>query len=525
MRQLKQRPAIPTQTANVSDETYEAHEIQGGGKTIAKNPVLLITASTKPLSLTISAQRPAPAESTARLIIPLFPEKKQEESKQAERAAEEDRKTGGVEQSLSSKKKVKRKQEKQDRPSGFSRKTSRGSMRSVHRLNKVLQFPVDNSLGCERYEGDVVPRKSSKAQNSLDSKSQDENQVDKSAEFSTEFDEDFQMEGKGKLFFLDGSSYVGELVNDKMEGLGTFLDLSRKLKYVGHWKEGQPNGFGKFQVSPMQAGAATGRRNTVLDALEIEKLAFHCFVSPGPGYMEEYSGGFSAGRLQGVGFAKFSNGAKYEGDWEDNHCSGRGVMTYFNGDSFEGLFAQNKRQGPGTYNVFLHSSTSEASYGQLVLTYKNNVPRLVYYISKGLWACFMVYSVYWIALPFLTSEPLEAGSVDLRKTDFEGKRRGKDLSPFVTLLTGSPPLSMTEALDWFDKVSHMYSEYFSLLRGLFFLLFKRHIVLVSAEMIETFALFFVARLYLEDLAGDLWLAGCFFGSVLNILITLIVWFG
>jgi len=48
---------------------------------------------------------------------------------------------------------------------------------------------------------------------------------------------------KGKMDYNDGASYEGEYVNDKFEGLGTYI-WANGMKYEGEYKEDHMEGKG-----------------------------------------------------------------------------------------------------------------------------------------------------------------------------------------------------------------------------------------------------------------------------------------
>ena len=61
-------------------------------------------------------------------------------------------------------------------------------------------------------------------------------------------------EGKGKLTYTDGSTYVGDFKNSEFDGKGTFtgdmpMITDGGTKYVGEWKDGHMHGRGTLTYS------------------------------------------------------------------------------------------------------------------------------------------------------------------------------------------------------------------------------------------------------------------------------------
>ena len=59
---------------------------------------------------------------------------------------------------------------------------------------------------------------------------------------------DYIFEGQGTHTYPDGSNYVGEYKDGKIDGQGTFT-WSNGNKYVGEWKDGKRNGQGTYTFS------------------------------------------------------------------------------------------------------------------------------------------------------------------------------------------------------------------------------------------------------------------------------------
>jgi hypothetical protein len=134
----------------------------------------------------------------------------------------------------------------------------------------------------------------------------------------------------GKIYFMDGSWYEGEIKNGlqhgrgknykngkvtysgeykegKLEGQGILFYTSGSI-YTGQMKEDQPNGFGKYYW------------------LEGDR----------------YEGNMVNGLFQGQGSYFWSNGDTYVGDWKDGKQDGQGVIRNIDGSSYSGLFKDGK---------------------------------------------------------------------------------------------------------------------------------------------------------------------------------------
>ncbi len=118
---------------------------------------------------------------------------------------------------------------------------------------------------------------------------------------------------KGISLYPGGSKYVGEFVNFKPDGYGTFL-YANGDRYYGNWKNGKAYGEGTKLWSD-------GR---------------------------EYAGTFKNDELHGDGNLYYPDGKKYEGGFKNGKRHGEGTFTYPDGTAFVGKFVEGKQQGLGT---------------------------------------------------------------------------------------------------------------------------------------------------------------------------------
>ena len=118
---------------------------------------------------------------------------------------------------------------------------------------------------------------------------------------------------KGISIYPGGSKYVGQFLNFKPEGYGTFL-WDNGDRYYGYWKNGKAHGKGtKLWMD--------GR---------------------------EYAGTFENDKLHGEGNLYYPDGKKYEGEFLDGKRHGEGTFTYPDGTAFVGKFISGKQEGLGT---------------------------------------------------------------------------------------------------------------------------------------------------------------------------------
>ena len=118
---------------------------------------------------------------------------------------------------------------------------------------------------------------------------------------------------KGISLYPGGSKYVGEFVNFKPDGYGTFL-YANGDRYYGNWKNGKANGEGTKLWTD-------GR---------------------------EYAGTFKDDKLHGDGNLYYPDGKKYVGEFKNGKRHGEGTFTYPDGTAFVGKFMEGKQQGLGT---------------------------------------------------------------------------------------------------------------------------------------------------------------------------------
>jgi ankyrin repeat protein len=108
---------------------------------------------------------------------------------------------------------------------------------------------------------------------------------------------------KTTLNFKDGSKYVGEIINGKYHGFGTFTWADGD-KYIGHFKNGQQEGKGTYL-----------KKNGA-----------------------KYQGIYKNNKLNGNGLLVYEDGLSYKGNLKNGRPDGSGTMKYPNSTEFIGTF-------------------------------------------------------------------------------------------------------------------------------------------------------------------------------------------
>jgi|UniRef100_A0A7S4GBG3 radial spoke head protein 1 len=111
--------------------------------------------------------------------------------------------------------------------------------------------------------------------------------------------------GLGQTIFVNGDMYIGEFVNNKREGTGTYFWTKTGLIYTGQWKNNQRSGLGRMV---------------------------------------------------------YADGGRYYGQWLLDKKNGKGRYTYPNGDTYNGDWEDDKKEGFGTYIFACDSSQYTGTY-------------------------------------------------------------------------------------------------------------------------------------------------------------------
>ena len=144
---------------------------------------------------------------------------------------------------------------------------------------------------------------------------------------------DGKREGRGTYYFLNGDVYVGEFVADVFSGLGSF----KKAPFSVNGKECK----GRCYEGEFVGGQQTGRG--VLCS----------------GFGDVYDGSFLADAYHGAGTLRYANGDVYVGNWAHGQRSSHGRMVYKTGAVYDGMWRIGSYHGEG---VLSNSSKSGGSF-------------------------------------------------------------------------------------------------------------------------------------------------------------------
>ena len=143
---------------------------------------------------------------------------------------------------------------------------------------------------------------------------------------------------KGISLYPGGSKYVGEFINFKPDGYGTFL-YANGDRYYGNWKNGTANGEGTKLWSDGREYAGTFKN---------DKLHGNGNLYFPDG--KKYEGEFKNGKRNGQGIYTKHNSWKYEGEWKNGEKNGLGKFTSSDGINYNGGYKEGLFNGKGTYN-------------------------------------------------------------------------------------------------------------------------------------------------------------------------------
>ena len=168
--------------------------------------------------------------------------------------------------------------------------------------------------------------------------------------------------GYGVLLKTDGSKYIGNWKDDKLNGLsrvidqngnlyeglfeddsliqGRFESLNGERKYVGQWKDGKMHGIGKEETNEtlyegeFVENKKHGKGKIILKEKE-----------------ESYSGEFTNDEITGKGTYIWKNGNTYTGDFIETQFHGKGKYSWEDGGEYFGDYVNGVKQGYGSYKM------------------------------------------------------------------------------------------------------------------------------------------------------------------------------
>ena len=174
-----------------------------------------------------------------------------------------------------------------------------------------------------------------------------------------------RLEGQGKMYSKD-IIHEGEFKNNVPDGKGVRTQTDKKL--TGIFKGWNLNGQGKIEFAsgdvleglfknnrPSGQGSYTIDNGTKISGTFTTDSANNPIVI-GTGNIEYPNGDIFSGfvneyleRKQGT--LEYANGDKYIGSFKVNDKHGQGTYYFANGDKYVGMFANNKFNGKGSYSA------------------------------------------------------------------------------------------------------------------------------------------------------------------------------
>ncbi len=167
--------------------------------------------------------------------------------------------------------------------------------------------------------------------------------------------------GNGRITWINGESYAGDMVQGKREGNGKYT-WSDGRKYEGDWRDDKATGNGQLSYPN-----GNHYKGAVVDGVPLGQGT----MSYASG--DSFSGEFKAGNPEGKGTFRWKNSQQFDGDWSSvNHNangtlkypnrdvfvgtltdglpSGKGLLRYASGDIYEGQFNAGLPDGQGSYH-------------------------------------------------------------------------------------------------------------------------------------------------------------------------------
>lgn len=210
-----------------------------------------------------------------------------------------------------------------------------------------------------------------------------------------------QKNGQFKYLFKSGNKFEGTVVNDLIEGEGSYTTSSYTA--VGYlYEQKSTKGFsitlnGKGQMIYTNGAVYKGIfKNNKLDGQGVYQGKDHVYegsfingIWNGKGVLKTnegdiYEGDFVNGKLQGKGMFKYSNGDVYVGEFLNGRPGGKGIFKYSNGYVYEGVLTDGIPNGMGVMK-YLNGDIYE---GEWVKGLRAGFGKLIYQhgaIRQGKW--------------------------------------------------------------------------------------------------------------------------------------------
>ena len=162
-------------------------------------------------------------------------------------------------------------------------------------------------------------------------------------------------------FFSNGSVYIGEIKNDKLNGLGKFMNIKGDIilgyfddnffqgynliqrnqnnsRFEGQFEKNKFNGYGIEQFSDGSAYFGQFKNN--------EKSGIGTYAW---GNGCQYQGEWKNGKPNGLGIFIDNKNRYYEGEWKNGMMNGIGLFKWDDGRKYFGMFNNDRRDGFGIF--------------------------------------------------------------------------------------------------------------------------------------------------------------------------------
>ncbi len=165
-------------------------------------------------------------------------------------------------------------------------------------------------------------------------------------------------DGLGTLIKKDVAIFIGEFIEDKVNGFGKLLDECGD-EYIGYWKESQAHGLGIYNKKGVISYKGKWNKDKQ-NEFGIEKWPKLEYIGEylngnkeGYGVLNIrdgiYEGQMKDGNINGIGCFIFKDKRKYEGEFVNNKIEGYGILTWPDGKVFVGSFKNDLEHGFGVF--------------------------------------------------------------------------------------------------------------------------------------------------------------------------------
>ena len=220
--------------------------------------------------------------------------------------------------------------------------------------------------------------------------------------YEGEFKEN-QPNGKGKMIWRSGETYVGDWVNDTKEGFGIMhynpIDDPTRLSYEGEWKDGSFHGQGQMKFRDGRLLKGRWKDN------EVEGVAMLTYPKENKHKRMSYEGEFLNYKMHGKGRFIWSDGCVYQGEFKNDARHGFGIETYgtsgFSVSEYKGEYRNGERSGKGQL-VYANGDTYK---GPFINDLPHGIGKTSFangFVDEGYhWRGYALYPLYFLAIFFV----------------------------------------------------------------------------------------------------------------------------